>query len=315
MDNQNEKVSPKHVFLHLFSISMLYVTTINVLTLIFQFINQAIKDPLVSGDDFTIYYSHNLVRFALASIIIVFPLFIWGSWYLNKIYLRTPQVRQMKTRKWLIYLTLFIVALVIVGDFIRIVWVFLGGEITLRFILKALAVFIASGCIFGYYLWDVRREAPSKRSKYFAWIAGAVVLTLIVVGFILTGSPKQERLMRFDFQRVSALQEIQYQIINYWQSKERLPQRLEDLEDPISGFAASKDPQTKKPYEYAVKGENEFELCAEFNLPSNDQLNMTERKALPVLPGSNVSNWSHPAGRFCFERTIDKELYPPFKKL
>lgn len=315
MDNQNEKVSPKHVFLHLFSISMLYLMTINVLTLIFQFINQVIKDPLVFGsDDFTLYYSHNLVRFALASIIIVFPLFIWGSWYLNKIYLKIPQVRQMKTRKWLIYLTLFIVALVIVGDFIRIVWGFLGGEITLRFILKAFAVFITSGCIFSYYLWDVRREAPSKRSKYFAWLTGVVILILIVFGFVLIGSPKQERLMRFDYQRISSLQEIQYQIINYWQSKERLPQKLQDLEDPISGFVAPRDPQSGKSYEYVIKGDNVFELCAEFNLPNNNQPNIAEPKVLPVII-SSVSNWNHPAGSFCFERTIDKELYPPFKKL
>ncbi|MBU3964431.1 hypothetical protein KJ591_00405 [Patescibacteria group bacterium] len=316
MNDQNEKVSPKHVFLHLFSISMLYVTTINILTLIFQFINQSIKDPLVysiySSINSAAYYSHNLVRSALASIIIVFPLFIWGSWYLNKIYLRIPQVRQMKTRKWLIYLTLFIVSLVIVGDFIRIVWGFLGGEITLRFILKAFAVFITSGCIFGYYLWDVRREAPSNRSKYFAWLASAVVLTLIVIGFFLTGSPKQERLMRFDYQRVSALQEVQYQIISYWQSKERLPQELQELEDPISGFMVPQDPQTGNLYEYTIKGENEFELCAEFNLPSDEKLDIAEPR---MLSGSNFSKWSHPAGRFCFERTIDQELYPPFKKL
>jgi len=315
MDNQNEKVSPKHVFLHLFSISMLYVTTINVLTLIFQFINQAIKDQLVYGNNYAVYNSHNLVRFALASIIIVFPLFIWGSWYLNKLYLRIPQVRQMKTRKWLIYLTLFIVALVIVGDFIRVVWGFLGGEISLRFILKAIAVLITSGCIFGYYLWDVRREEPSKHSKYFAWLAGVIVLVLIVIGFVLTGSPKQERLMRFDAQKTEALNNIQYQIIYYWQSKQRLPQTLQMLEDPISGFMAPTDPQTGKPYEYTVKGENVFELCAEFNLPSISQNNIGEPKAIPVMPGYSISNWNHDAGRVCFERTIDKELYPPFKKM
>jgi len=315
MDKQPEKVSPKHVFLHLFSISMLYLATINVLTLIFQFINQTIKDKLIAGNEFAVYNSHNLVRFALASIIIVFPLFIWGSWYLNRLYLKIPQVRQMKIRKWLIYLTLFIVALVIVGDFIRIVWGFLGGEITLRFILKALAVLIFSGSIFGYYLWDVRREAPSKRSKYFAWIAGVIVLTLIVIGFILTGSPKQERLMRFDYQRVDALNNIQYQIIYYWQSKQRLPQTLQMLEDPINGFMTPTDPQTGKPYEYTVKGENAFELCAEFNLPSNVQTNIVEPKIIPVMPGYSAPNWNHEAGRFCFERTIDKELYPPFKKM
>ncbi|MFA5349089.1 MAG: DUF5671 domain-containing protein [Candidatus Paceibacterota bacterium] len=313
MKNKNEKLSPKHVFLHLFSISMLYLATINVLTLIFQFINQAVRDPLTSTEYFAVYNSHNLVRFGLASIIIVFPLFIWSSWYLNKIYLRIPKARQMKTRKWLIYLTLFILALVVVGDLIRTIWMFLGGEISLRFILKALAVLIVSGGIFGYYLWDVRREKTSKKSKYFAWGAGAIVLILIVFGFILTGSPKEERLARFDYQKVGDLQEIQYQIINYWQSKEKLPEKLEDLKDSISGFMIPLDPQSKKPYEYAVSGENKFELCAEFNLAINDS-----GPKMPYIDNftayMNLSNWNHQAGRACFIREIDPELYPPFDK-
>ncbi len=318
MKKKNEKLSPKHVFLHLFSISMLYLAIINVLTLIFQFINQAVRDPLTSTEYFAVYNSHNLVRFGLASIIIVFPLFIWSSWYLNKIYLRIPQARQMKTRKWLIYLTLFILALVVVGDLIRTIWMFLGGEISLRFILKALAVLITSGGVFGYYLWDVKREKVSKKSKYFAWMAGAIVLALIIVGFILTGSPKEERLMRFDYQKISNLQEIQYQIINYWQSKEKLPKKLEDLEDSISGFMIPLDPQTQKPYEYMVKGENQFELCAEFNLADNQNSNMAEPKVSYIdnfTAYMNLSNWSHKAGKVCFEREIDPELYPSFEKI
>jgi hypothetical protein len=311
MEIKNEKLSPKHVFLHLFSISMLYITIINVLTLIFQFINNAIKDKLITDYGFSVYNSHNLVRFGLASIIIVFPLFIWSSWYLNKLYLKTPQIRQMKTRKWLIYLTLFILALIIVGDFIRAVWGFLGGEISLRFILKAISVLIISGGIFGYYLWDVRREKPSKYSKYILIATSAIVLLFIILGFTITGSPKQERLLRFDSQKIMALQDIQYQIINYWQSKETLPQKLAALEDPISGFMLQKDPQTQNSYEYIVEGDNAFELCAEFNLASNLESNVTE----PKFSGMSVSNWNHKAGRVCFERTIDKDLYPPFKKI
>lgn len=312
MENQNEKISPKHVFLHLFTTAMLYVTVINILTFVFQYVNLYIKDPLVS-DFFSNNYSYGLIRYSLASIIIVFPLFIWGSWFLNKIYLKTPEIRQMKTRKWIIYFTLFVIALIIVGDLVRTLLSFLNGEITLRFILKALSVLIVTGSIFGYYLWDVRRETLSKLSKYFAFGVTAIILILVVSGFILAGSPQKERLARFDQQKVSDLQGIQSQIIYYWQSKERLPQNLGDLDDTISGYKAPEDSQANKPYEYTVKGENAFELCAEFNLPiASQQIEIIE--PMP-FSGKGTSNWGHNAGRVCFERKIDKELYPPLNKV
>lgn len=313
MKNDNEKISPKYVFLHLFAIVMLYIMAINVLTLIFQYINLSVKDLLSARNAFNEYYSYNLIRFALASMIIVSPLFIWSSWFLNKLYLQKPEIRKMKTRKWLIYLTVFIVAIVIVADLITIVWSFLSGEITLRFFLKAISVFIVAGFIFGYYLWDVRRETPSKNSKYFAIAVIVIILTLLVLGFTKIGSPFQERLKRFDYQKVSDLQGIQSQIIFYWQGKERLPQKLEDLEDPISGYKVPKNPQTKESYEYSVKSDNEFELCTNFNLEGQEQFPSTEIPSV-VSDSKNVSNWKHEAGKYCFDRKVDKDLYPPFKK-
>ena len=47
MENPNQtKVSPKHVFLHLFAIIMLYSSAANFLTLIFQYINILAPDKL-----------------------------------------------------------------------------------------------------------------------------------------------------------------------------------------------------------------------------------------------------------------------------
>jgi len=316
MENLNqEKVSPKHVFLHLFVIIMLYATTINFLTLLFQYINVWIPDPLSEIGYYSASRYYDIIRFALSSFIIVFPVFILTSWFLNRNYSKNPAVFDMKIRKWLIYFTLFVAALVIIGDLVRIVFVFLEGEITLRFTLKALSVLLVTGLIFGYYLWNVRRTKPFHRHKYFVWTIIAIALVTVIAGFFIIGSPKTERLRRFDDQRINDLDNIQWQIIEYWQRKEKLPETLDELTNEISGYQAPVDPQTGLPYWYIKKEENSFELCAEFNL-GRDERGSSTRARIPKPLGARELdwNWEHTAGRTCFERTIDKELYPPYNE-
>jgi len=303
---------PRDLFLHLLAIVTLYWSAVTFVTLLWQYINKFFPDVL-NG----IYYEGfvGLIRFAVASLIIVFPVFIVVSWFLNKIYAREAAVRDSKIRKWLIYLTLFIASLVIIGDLIGTINMLLGGEITIRFILKALSVLLVAGFVFGYYLDDVRRDAPTKLAKYFAWGSGVLVLAVAVASFFIVGSPVTARLIQFDQQKIQDLQGIQYQIVSYWQRKEAMPSSLSDLNDPISNFKIPVDPQSNTNYEYIVKdaANLSFELCATFNKQSVDQY------ASPVSPVSvpakgYADNWSHAEGRVCFERTIDKQLYPPLSK-
>jgi hypothetical protein len=246
----------------------------------------------------------------------VFPLFILVSWILNKIYAKEAQVRESKIRKWLIYLTLFITSLVIIGDLIFVINTFLGGEIKARFILKALSILLVAAVIFWYYLDDVRRAVPSKMAKYFAYATSAAVLILVVGAFFIIGSPMKARLMQFDSQRVGDLQNIQGQVVNYWQRKGEIPKTLADLNDSISGYIAPNDPQTNAPYEYNVKDSANlvFELCAVFNLESSLNNPKSARVPEPFYPNEMSQNWNHGAGRACFERKIDQQLYPPLNK-
>lgn len=297
---------PRDVFLHLLAIVTLYWSSISFVTLIWQFINKIFPDALTYqyvGD-----YNLSLIRFTVSAIIIVFPVFILVSWYLNKIYRRESQVRESKIRKWLIYLTLFIASLVIIGDLVSIINTLLGGEITVRFFLKALSIILVAGAIFGYYLDDVRRETPTKSAKYFAWVSGFLVLAAIIGSFFIIGSPMTTRLIQFDDKKISDLQNIQYQVVNYYQRKGVLPALLSDLQDNISGYSVPKDPQTEDSYEYNVADVSKlsFQLCASFNKGS--QQNNT--KAVYMMDVGVGQNWDHPAGYFCFERTIDKQLYP-----
>jgi len=224
---------PRDLFLHLLAIVTLYWSAVSFVTLLWQNINYYLPDVLNNY-----YYQgiNSIVRFAVSSLIIVFPVFIFISWWLNKIYSKEYAVRESKIRKWLIYLTLFIASLVIIGDLIGTLNMLLGGEITIRFILKALSVFLVAGVVFWYYLDDVRKDSPTKLAKPFAWITGAAVLIVVVSAFFIVGTPNSARLVAFDQQKMSDLQSIQSQIVTYWQGKEKLPATLSDLNNAISGL-------------------------------------------------------------------------------
>ncbi len=301
---------PRDVFLHLLAIIALYWSAVSFITLLWQTINYFFPNVLN-------YYPIGIIermRFAVASLIIVFPVFILTSWYLNKIYRANSAARESKIRKWLLYFTLFIAAITVIVDLVMIVLNLLSGETTTRFILKALSVLLVAVVIFSYYLSEVRKETPSKLTKYYASASAVLVLMGIAGAFFIIGSPSSARLVQFDEQKVSDLQALQSQIVYYWQNKEKLPIVLSDLEDSISGFRAPVDPQSGAAYEYRVKDEANllFELCATFNLES------PKRAAgmRPIMsPYDKNQNWDHSAGRACFERKIDKQLYQIKKNL
>lgn len=313
MENQTQIITkrnlPKEVFLHLLAVITLYWSAISFTTLLFQFINYFIPDALAQDYYPRIYLGP--LRFAISSLIIVFPVFIFVSRVLYKSYIQDSEKREFKLRKWLLYFTIFVAALVIIGDLVGTINIFLGGDLTSKFILKALSVLFVAAIIFGYYIDDVRREKPSKSTKYFAWGASVIVLIVLISGFFIAGSPMQERLVRFDEQRVSDLQNIQSVITNYWQRKAMLPEKLDDLNDSIAGYAPPQDPETKNSYEYIIVDSSNliFELCAVFDKKSAGPAPSTAPVSSPY-----GKNWNHEAGRVCFERTIDKQLYPPLNK-
>ncbi len=149
---------PKDVFLHLLAILTLYASAIAFISLIFQYINVLLPDPLEMQGSYAYASSYQAIRWAIASLIVIFPVYIFSVWYLNKNYIVSPEKRNLRIRKWLIYFTLFAAALIIIGDLVALIFNLLGGELTTRFLLKVLTVFFVAGSVFYYYLWDLRRH-------------------------------------------------------------------------------------------------------------------------------------------------------------
>ena len=306
-----QKSSPKDVFLHLLGIITLYISAGSIIALLFQYINILFPDPLNPS-----YYSSIAwpIRWSMASLMIVFPVYLLISWLLNKDYGENPEKRELKIRKWLVYFTLFLAAIIIITDLVTLVYNFLGGDLTARFILKVLVILLVAGTIFGYYLSDLKNKISQRRLGALAWAVGLIILISVITGFFTAGSPFKARLYRFDERRINDLQVLQNEIINYWIQKDKLPANLLDLKNDITGFAAPADPAANSSYEYSIKSPLSFELCANFNLASEGELGRP--KAAPIVtyyegPYPYQQNWNHEAGRACFSRTIDPELYGP----
>ena len=305
------QAGPKDIFLHLLSIVALYVSAGSFIALVFQYVNVYFPDIVADGGYWALQSAYSGIRWSIAVLVVVFPVYVWVSWFLGRMYEKAPELKNIKTRKWLLYFTLFAAAVIIIGDLVTLIYNFLQGELTARFLLKILAVGIVAAAVFWHYLLELRPSRPS--AKIFAYPASAIVLIAIVAGFFVVGSPQEERARKFDDRRVSDLQMIQGQIINFWQSKEKLPQSLPELTDNISGFQAPKDPENASDYGYEVSGKLNFKLCANFNRPSLAGQMPALAYPKDVMQYGVQDNWFHQEGYVCFERTIDPEIYKPIK--
>ncbi|MBI2039361.1 MAG: hypothetical protein HYT22_03755 [Candidatus Niyogibacteria bacterium] len=300
------KSTAKDFFLNLIVIAGLYATVGFLVSLLFSYIDLWVPDPLNYGA------GKDAVRLQIAALVVIFPIFIWASWFLERVFKAEPEKRKYWVRTWLLYFTLFVAGVILAGDLVAVIWRLLGGDVTGRFLLKVAAILVVAGSVFKYYIFELLDRSDWKQyQKWIAWFAMAAVAIAVIAGFVVAGSPAAQRALRFDERRVSDLQTIQWQIVSYWQAKQTLPKTFADLNDPISGFVTPTDPETGENYGYVVKAAPQtFELCATFNRPSDGT---DVRFKAPMAEGLN-ENWAHGEGRVCFARTIDPDRYPPFSK-
>ena len=309
------KFPPRDFFINIAAVAALYVSVISLITLLFQYIDYLFPDRLAYVVGYYDPYS-GAIRFAIASLIIVFPLYLFFTRLVHQDLRRDPLKREGMFRKWLIYITLFLAGAVMAGDLITLINTYLAGETSTRFYLKVLVVLVLAGGVFSYYWQELKGtwEVREGQSKLIGALVALLVLGSVVAGFFIIGSPAHQRDLRFDAERLNHLQMIQNGVVNYWQSKEAMPETLSDLEDPLVGFSVPMDPETGESYFYRATGALSFELCATFALESIESTEKMLPEASYVgggVLGEPVS-WKHTAGKTCFERTLDPERFPPF---
>jgi hypothetical protein len=148
-------LSARDGFIYIVMFSTLYLTAYNLGSIVFQFINRAFPNRALPD------YAESTagaIRWSVSSLIVAFPVFLYLSWLVGREIRTDPTKRSSKVRKLATYLTLLLGACVLLGDVTSLVYSLLGGELTVRFVLKAATVGLIAGAIFGYYLRDLRIE-------------------------------------------------------------------------------------------------------------------------------------------------------------
>ncbi|MDA2923312.1 DUF5671 domain-containing protein [Acidobacteria bacterium AH-259-L09] len=154
-------LSAREAFMYLVLFSTLYISAFSLGRLLFQFINQGFPDP--AAPPFVVESVRRAIRWSISSLIVAFPVFLYVSRLTGRETRLDRRKRASKVRRWLTYLTLFVAAGVLIGDVTSLVYNFLGGELTVRFILKVITIAVIAGTIFGYYLWDLRLEEKEAK--------------------------------------------------------------------------------------------------------------------------------------------------------
>ena len=286
----------REAFLYLVSFIALYVSAISFGILVFGLIDYSFPDALDNRDGF----SPESGATAIASVIVAFPLYLFLTRWLARQVAADPERRQSLVRRWLTYLTLVVGAGIILGDLIALLANVLTGDPTVRFALKAVSILAITGCIFGYYVWDMRQTEATNAGAGNRWAARVLVVTtvLVAVGCIayaltLTGSPGSQRETRLDERRVSHLSNIAVNIDLFWELNGELPSDFADMPGPKYFLDEVADPETGERYEYRVLEAPRYELCAVFSTDTTEQPHGDR--------GFSERYWYHQEGRNCLE--------------
>lgn len=298
LSNSNTMNTPKNFALQLGALLTLYASIASLTALLFAVIT--IKFPDAADSYYVAENASELIRFSVATLIVVFPTYFWLTRTVNQIR-RKESGTYLTLTKWLVYLSLVIGGGVLIGDFIAVINGYLGGDITTRFLLKAFVLALILVSAFYYYLKDAQNywQKHEKESLYFGLGASVVVAVALVLGFMYSETPAEVREAKIDDNQVSDLQSIQYTIEEYYRVNEMLP---ENLAEAYGNLPVPASPEERAPYTYTIIDESNYQLCATF---AQDSAASTYTRPVPVYD-KNYS-WAHGEGEWCYDRVIPQK--------
>ena len=138
-------VSAKESFLYALTFVSLAMTAWHLNWLGFEIIDLLLPEE---REDF-FYYDE--IRWSISTLIVFLPVFLFMNFRVLNDANKDPARRRSTVRKWFGYITLFIAAVVIIGDLIFTIFMLLSGDLTLRIVLKTALLGVSSAMIFFYF--------------------------------------------------------------------------------------------------------------------------------------------------------------------
>jgi hypothetical protein len=146
-------------------------------------------------------------------------------------------------------------------------------------------------------------------------VASICIVAAIVAGFVVLGSPRTQRLVKYDQTKISDLQNIASQVRYFYDTNKVLPQTLTEIaQGNAYGVGTYTDVQTSKPYVYKIINATTFEVCAVFNKDFKYNSGITSINE-PVTKSDEqgvVEVWgAYKAGESCFRQIVGPSTVPP----
>ena len=292
----------KHFVLQLGSLISLYLSLSFLIVLLFGVVDLLLPNP--SEGYWVVESATGNVRLGIAMVIVFFPTYLILTRLVNSIRRENKNATYLTLTRWLIYVSLLIGGGVLLGDLAAVIVSFLNGDITLRFIYKALIVLLSTGIAFQYYILDVQGFWLKNEKKSVIYGVGAITMVLLAVSFGLNNiaTPATVQAQKLDEKQIQDLQQIQWRIESEFSLNNKLPATLVDL---YGEFPIPTAPEGREPYTYEVT-ELGFKLCATFSAPNNVVDNIYPEPVDLTRPIKDLNNWQYKDGRYCFERVVKK---------
>ena len=293
--NSNNNAA-KFAFFYMLSLVALLFMALSAGMIIFQIINKNIVDIL---NQYQGRFSPSQLKFAISALIISTPIFYITSRQIYKSLLAGILDKDSGIRKWLTYFILLVTSVTMLGWLIGVINTFLDGDLTTKFILKAITAIFIAAVIFTFYFYDIRREEVRKKNRiiqvYF-YTSLIMIIAVFVASLFIVESPRQTRNRKIDEVILNNFNMIANDIDVYYGDYNKLPETLDELIAAYSYLIDKdlSDPLTGEKFEYRVIGDDTYELCANFRTSNKEDDNDKY--------GYYREYWSHEAGYQCLKQ-------------
>jgi cation transport ATPase len=285
-----KKHQAQFVFYYLLSLISLGAMALGLGIIVFEVLDKVFVDVSSS------YFSMQALKTAFSTLIISTPIYYICSHLLSKSIRKNELSLESSLRKWLIYLILLVTSVIMLVWLVSILNSFLNGEMTIKFILKALTALIISAMIFSYYLYNIKQKVVKKKDKIKSiFFVASLLLVIFTLGLAIVHmeSPQTTRDKKVDEDILRNFDNINMNVNMYYNSNKELPESLEELKSNSNLNVYPDSAVSLDNIEYKKLSEIKYELCTDFKTSNLDDKNINLRYG---------SNRLHNSGYQCLEQ-------------